>query len=364
MRQNNYCVIMAGGHLNRFWPISREDMPGHFLDITGNGKSLVRMAYDRCVGVVPTENIIVITLEKFKDIIREQIPELPEENLLLEPYGRRTGPCVAYSTYALLKRDHSAVVAVTPADLFISDVAQFKEALTNALDYATEHPVLMTLGIKPDSPDTDYGDIQAVGGKEACMKNEPVKVKTFTEKPNQEIADVFFKSGEFFWNTGIFVWQAAVIKEEMEKYMPNITCLFDGWEGALGTQAETVFVERAYTDCEKISIDYAVMEKTDRAWLYPVHFGWTDIDNWDNLYSCVGNRTSDNNITNMPQKILQNCGKDIILTSDKKKLVAIRGMENFIVIDTDDVLLICPRDDKQYKELVNSTRMPGYDKYR
>ena len=364
MRQNNYCVIMAGGHLNRFWPISREDMPGHFLDITGNGKSLVRMAYDRCVGVVPTENIIVITLEKFKDIIREQIPELPEENLLLEPYGRRTGPCVAYSTYALLKRDPSAVVAVTPADLFINDVVQFREALANALDYATEHPVLMTLGIKPDRPDTDYGYIQAVGGKEACMKNEPVKVKTFTEKPNQEIADVFFKSGEFFWNTGIFVWKAAVIKEEMEKYMPNITCLFDGWEGALGTQAETVFVERAYTDCAKISIDYAVMEKTDRAWLYPVHFGWTDIDNWDNLYSCVGSRTADSNITNMPQKILQNCSKDIILMSDKKKLVAIRGMENFIVIDTDDVLLICPRDDKQYKELVNSTRMPGYDKYR
>ena len=355
---------MAGGHLNRFWPISREDMPGHFLDITGNGKSLVRMAYDRCVGVVPTENIIVITLEKFKDIIREQIPELPEENLLLEPYGRRTGPCVAYSTYALLKRDPSAVVAVTPADLFINDVVQFREALANALDYATEHPVLMTLGIKPDRPDTDYGYIQAVGGKEACMKNEPVKVKTFTEKPNQEIADVFFKSGEFFWNTGIFVWKAAVIKEEMEKYMPNITCLFDGWEGALGTQAETVFVERAYTDCAKISIDYAVMEKTDRAWLYPVHFGWTDIDNWDNLYSCVGSRTADSNITNMPQKILQNCSKDIILMSDKKKLVAIRGMENFIVIDTDDVLLICPRDDKQYKELVNSTRMPGYDKYR
>ena len=364
MRQNNYCVIMAGGHLNRFWPISREDMPGHFLDITGNGKSLVRMAYDRCVGVVPTENIIVITLEKFKDIIREQIPELPEENLLLEPYGRRTGPCVAYSTYALLKRDPSAVVAVTPADLFITDVDQFREALANALDYATEHPVLMTLGIKPDRPDTDYGYIQAVGGKEACMKNEPVKVKTFTEKPDKEIAEVFFKSGEFFWNTGIFVWQTAVIKEEMEKYMPNITCLFDGWEGALGTQAETVFVERAYTDCAKISIDYAVMEKTDRAWLYPVHFGWTDIDSWDNLYSCVGNRASDSNISNMQQKILQNCSKDIILTSDKKKLVAIRGMENFIVIDTDDVLLICPRDDKQYKELVNSTRMPGYDKYR
>lgn len=364
MRQNNYCVIMAGGHLNRFWPISREDMPGHFLDITGNGKSLVRMAYDRCVGVVPTENIIVITLEKFKDIIREQIPELPEGNLLLEPYGRRTGPCIAYSTYALLKRDPGAVVAVTPADLIIRDVDMFRESLSNALDYAAEHPVLMTLGIKPDRPETEYGYIQATGGKEACMKNEPVKVKTFTEKPDKEIAEVFFKSGEFFWNTGIFVWQAAVIKEEMEKYMPDITVLFDGWEGALGTSAEKVFVERAYTDCTKISIDYAVMEKTDRAWLYPVHFGWSDIDSWENLYSCVGNKCGDGNITNTQHKIVQDCSKDIILTSGKDKLIAIRGMENFIVVDTDDVLLICPRDDKQYKELVNGTRMPGYDKYR
>ena len=364
MKQNQYCVIMAGGHLNRFWPISREDMPGHFMDITGSGRSLVRMAYDRCRGVVPQENIFVLTLSKFKDIIKAQIPELSENNLLLEPYGRRTGPCVAYSTYSLLKRDPSAVVAMTPADIIVRDEFQFKQALTNALDYASIHPVLMTLGIKPDRPDTEYGYIQAVGGKEACQKNEPVKVKTFTEKPDADIAEVFFKSGEFFWNSGIFVWKASVIKEEMEKYMPEITRLFDGWEGALGTSAENIFIERAYTDCTKISIDYAVMEKTDRAWLYPVHFGWSDIDSWENLYSCVGEHRSDSNITNTSQKILQSCCKDIILASDKEKLIAIRGMENFIVIDTDDVLLICPRDDKQYKELVNSTRMPGYDKYR
>ena len=355
---------MAGGHLNRFWPISREDMPGHFLDITGNGKSLVRMAYDRCVGVVPTENIIVITLEKFKDIIREQIPELPEENLLLEPYGRRTGPCVAYSTYALLKRDPSAVVAVTPADLFINDVDQFREALANALDYATEHPVLMTLGIKPDRPDTDYGYIQAVGGKGACSSGDPVKVKTFTEKPDAEIADVFFRSGEFFWNSGIFVWQASVIKEEMERYIPEITRLFDGWEGALGSPAEEVFIERAYTDCIKLSIDYGVMEKTDRAWVYPIQFGWSDIDSWENYYSSIRSKDQDGNISNTQMKILQNDKRNIILTKNKNKLLMIRGLEDCLVVDTDDVLLICPRDDKQYKELVNSTRMPGYDKYR
>ena len=355
---------MAGGHLNRFWPISREGMPGHFMDISGTGKSLVKMAYDRCTGVVPAENIIVITLAKFKDIIKEQIPELPEENLLLEPYARRTAPCVAYSTYHLLKRDPHAVVAVTPADLVINDEKLFKETLTNALDYAEKNPVLMTLGIKPSRPDTEYGYIQVVGGKDACNSLEPVKVKTFTEKPDAQIAEVFYRSGEFFWNSGIFVWQAGVIKEEMEKYIPEITRLFDGWEGALGSSAEKVFIERAYTDCVKLSIDYGVMEKTDRAWLYPVHFGWSDIDSWENFYSSISNKDSDGNISNTSKVILQNDKRNIILTKDKEKLLILRGLEDCIVVDTEDVLLICPRDDKQYKELVNSTRMPGYDKYR
>lgn len=364
MKNNQYCVIMAGGHLNRFWPISREGMPGHFMDISGTGKSLVKMAYDRCTGVVPAENIIVITLAKFKDIIREQIPELPEENLLLEPYARRTAPCVAYSTYHLLKRDPHAVVAVTPADLVINDEKLFKDTLTNALDYAEKNPVLMTLGIKPSRPDTEYGYIQVVGGKDACNSLEPVKVKTFTEKPDAQIAEVFYRSGEFFWNSGIFVWQAGVIKEEMEKYIPEITRLFDGWEGALGSSAEKVFIERAYTDCVKLSIDYGVMEKTDRAWLYPVHFGWSDIDSWENFYSSISNKDSDGNIANTSKVILQNDKRNIILTKDKEKLLILRGLEDCIVVDTEDVLLICPRDDKQYKELVNSTRMPGYDKYR
>lgn len=334
------------------------------MDISGTGKSLVRRAYDRCTGVVPAENIIVITLAKFKDIIKEQIPELPEENLLLEPYARRTAPCVAYSTYHLLKRNPHAVVAVTPADLVINDEKLFKETLTNALDYAEKNPVLMTLGIKPSRPDTEYGYIQVVGGKDACNSLEPVKVKTFTEKPDAQIAEVFYRSGEFFWNSGIFVWQAGVIKEEMEKYIPEITRLFDGWEGALGSSAEKVFIERAYTDCVKLSIDYGVMEKTDRAWLYPVHFGWSDIDSWENFYSSISNKDSDGNIANTSKVILQNDKRNIILTKDKDKLLILRGLEDCIVVDTEDVLLICPRDDKQYKELVNSTRMPGYDKYR
>lgn len=198
----------------------------------------------------------------------------------------------------------------------------------------------------------------------ACSSGDPVKVKTFTEKPDAEIADVFFRSGEFFWNSGIFVWQASVIKEEMERYIPEITRLFDGWEGALGSPAEEVFIERAYTDCIKLSIDYGVMEKTDRAWVYPIQFGWSDIDSWENYYSSIQRKDQDGNISNTQMKILQNDKRNIILTKNKNKLLMIRGLEDCLVVDTDDVLLICPRDDKQYKELVNSTRMPGYDKYR
>lgn len=298
------------------------------------------------------------------DIIRTQIPELPGGNLLLEPYARRTGPCIAYSTYYILKKDPDAVIACTPADIIIRDENLFKETLTNALNYASENPILLTLGVKPNRPDTEYGYIQVVGGKNAGNENRPVKVKTFTEKPSAEIAKAFYKSGEFYWNSGIFVWQGNVIKEEMEKYIPEITELFDGWEGALGTAEEKAFVERVYTDCTKLSIDYGVMEKTDRAWLYPVNFGWSDIDSWENYYSSIQNKDSNGNISNAPMRILQNDRRNIILTGDTNKLMMIKGLEDFIVVNTDDVLLICPRDDKQYKELVNSTRMPGYEKYR
>lgn len=364
MKQNQYCVIMAGGHLNRFWPMSREGIPGHFMDISGNGRSPVRMAYERCLGAVPAENILVITLARFKDIISRQIPELPERNILLEPYSRKTAPCIAYATYTLLKRDPEAVMAVTPADIIIKDEKLFRETLDNALDYAAENPVLMTLGIKPDSPNTEYGYIQAEGGKNACLKNEPVKVKTFTEKPDAEIAKAFFRSGEFFWNSGIFVWQASVIKDEMEKYIPDITNLFNGWEGAIGSPAEGSFIDRVYTDCPKLSIDYGVMEKTGRAWLYPVHFGWSDLDSWENFYSSIREKDGNGNISNTTRKITADVKRNILMTSDKEKLLVIRGLEDYIVVDTNDVLLICPRDDRQYKELVNNTMMPGYDKYR
>ena len=364
MKDNHYCVIMAGGYGKRFWPICRETLPKQFLDITGNGNSFVRAAYDRCAGLFKPENIFIITLEKYRRLVEQQIPELPEKNLLLEPYGRKTGPCVAYSTYTILKREPNAVMTVMPSDLVISDNEQFTHTILKAMEYAEAHPVLMTLGVKPTHPDPNYGYIQIKGGEEAYSDDVPMKVKTFTEKPDAALAEVFWKSGEFFWNSGIFVWQASVIKEEMEKYMPNITNLFSGWKTTLGSTAEAVFIERVYTDSEKISIDNGVMEKTDIAWLFPARFGWSDIDNWETFYKHYANKDADNNACNSKNTCLENAEGNLIISQDKNKLMAIKGLKDYIVIDTEDVLMICPKNDEEYKGFLTRTAMPGYNEFR
>ncbi len=363
MNHNYYCVIMAGGYANHFWPLSRESRPKQFLNIAGRGHSFVRDAYERCLGLVPQENILIITLSRYKDLVREQIPELPAENLLLEPYGRKTAPCIAYATYTLLGRNPEAVVAVTPADLLIPDEGLFRETLSRALDYAARNEVLATLGIVPSRPDTNYGYIQAVGGALARNDDKPVKVKTFTEKPDAALAQVFYQSGEFFWNSGIFVWQARVIEEEMRKYTPEITTLFQGWESALGSPAEEVFLERAYTDCTKLSIDYGVMEKTDRAWLFPVRFEWSDIDNWESLYNSEA-KDGDGNLCLSPNNYLKDSSGNILLAQNAKKLIAVDGLKDYVVIDTPDVLLVCPRDSEQYRDFISGLSLPGFDEYK
>lgn len=364
MNNNYYCIIMAGGYANHFWPITRESRPKQFLDMAGSGRTFIQAAYDRCIGVVPDENILVITLDKYKDLVKEQLPELKEDNLLLEPYGRNTAPCIAYAMYTLLKRNPEAVMAVTPADLVISDIDTFHRSLTNALDYAAQNPVLVTLGVVPDHPDPNFGYIQVLGGKGAYLEDKPMKVKTFTEKPNIELAQVFCNSGEFFWNSGIFVWQAEVIHEELRKYTPAITKLFHGWQDALGTPAEPVFLERAYTDCIKLSIDYGVMEKTDKAWLYPAKFGWSDIDSWESLCDHLPKKDENDNVCNIPGSLIENAHGNIIVSDKKSKLIALTGLEDYIVIDTDDVLMICPKEEKAYKDFIAKTAMPQYKDYR
>lgn len=355
---------MAGGSGTRFWPISRNRCPKQFLDVAGTGKTFIRHTYDRFAKFIPKENIIVSTTRKYKDFVIEQIPEMEISNILVEPYGRNTAPCIAYAAYSLLKRDPKAVMVVSPADHLIRDEELFRKSVCDSLKYAEENNVLMTLGIMPARPDTNFGYIQVEGGKDACRRDAILPVKTFTEKPDVELAKIFIDSGEFFWNSGIFVWNAETIKEQLEKHLPEVTRPFNGWEVALGTKVEEDFIDRAYSDCIKISIDYGVMEKSDIVWLYPAKFGWFDIGAWESLYEFFGDKDKDGNAFMSARTLSDENHNNMVISMDKHKLMAIKGLDNFMVIDTGDVLLICPKDDKKFKDFISGIAMPGFEEYR
>ncbi len=364
MDMNNcYCVIMAGGSGSRFWPISKTPKPKQFLTAGDTGRTFIRLTYERCLKIVPQENILVVTAARYRDLVVEQIPELEERNLLLEPYTRNTAPCIAYATYTLMKRNPEARVVVTPSDYIIDSADALAMTIRNAFDHIEKNDVLMTLGIIPTRPETNYGYVQTYGGRDAYKNNEPLKIKTFTEKPDRELAKVFISTGEFLWNAGIFVWKARTIKEEMEKHVPEVMGQFKGWENAIGSPIENEFIQRAYTDCPNISLGYSVMERTDRAWIYPADFGWKDIGTWESLYTYISKDDSGNAVS-ADKTLIENTAKSLIVSQSKKKLIAVKGLEGFMVIDTPDALVICPKDDKTFKEFISGIAMPGYEKYR
>ena len=353
---------MAGGIGSRFWPISRVNRPKQFLDFTSTGKSFLRFTYDRMKAVIPEENILVVSLTRYRNLVKEQLPELEDRNLLLEPYNRNTAPCLTYATYALLKRDPLAVMVATPSDLIINRHDIFNATLSSALSYAAGTDALITLGVVPTRPDSNFGYIQMAGPIEG---DKPVKVKTFTEKPDSELAKVFIDSGEFLWNSGIFVWRASAIRDELERYAPEITNLWKGWKDALGSDAERAFIERIYPDQPRTSIDYAVMEKTENSWVYPAKFKWADIGNWDSLYEYLTLHDEHGNASNISGKLLmRESSRSIVYSESSNKLIALRGVNDFIVIDTGDVLLVCPRDEQKLKDFLSELAMPAFEEYR
>ncbi len=354
---------MAGGAGRRFWPISKSPKPKQFLPAGDTGKTLLRLTYERALKIVPQENILVVTSDGYRDLVMEQIPELDRSNLLLEPYRRNTAPCIAYATYTLMKRNPDARVVVTPSDYIIDDDEALAQTIRSAFGHIEKNDVLMTLGIIPTRPETNYGYVQTCGGRDAYKNNEPLKIKTFTEKPGREMAQLFISTGEFLWNAGIFVWKASTIKEEMEKHVPEVTSLFAGWETAIGSPLEKEFIHRAYTDCPNISLAYSVMERTDRAWIYPAHFGWKDIGTWESLYTYIP-KDADGNAVHAGKALTDSTNDSLIVSQNGGKLIAVKGLENFMVIDTPDALVICPKDDKTFKDFISGIAMPGYEKYR
>lgn len=355
---------MAGGVGSRLWPLSKVSNPKQFIEEENSGKSFVQYTYERFSKIVPQDNIIVVTQSRYGSLMKQHLPGLKDVNLILEPYSRSTAPCIAYATYSLLKRDPLATVLVTPADHIIHGEEQFRADVLSALDYAAANRVLMTLGIVPLRPDTNFGYIQVSGGKAATRSAEPIKVKTFTEKPDKQMASIFFSSGEFLWNSGIFAWQADMIREELEKHMPEMTDQFKGWEEALGSEAERDFIRKAYGGCERTSIDYGLMEKTDKAWIFPAGFEWADIGAWDSFYSSFSEKDDDGNAIVNRYHISQDNSGTLIISTNKDKLIAVRGLNDFMVIDTPDTLLICPRNEKQFKSLTSGLATPEFEKFK
>jgi mannose-1-phosphate guanylyltransferase len=255
-------------------------------------------------------------------------------------------------------------MVVSPADHIIDDEDLFAESIIKAFDYIDKNDVLMNLGVVPTRPDTNYGYIQIQGGRQAAEGTEPMPVKTFTEKPDRALAKVFIDTGEFLWNVGIFVWRAKTIRKEMETHLPAVTGLFKGWENALGTKIESDFIARAYTDCLNISVGYGVMEKTENAWIYPVRFGWHDIGTWESLYSYLPDKDMLGNAYSAEKTLIENSRGVMVVSPEKKKLIAVKGLEDFMIIDTDDVLVVCPKDDKKFKDFIANIAMPEFEKYR
>ncbi len=351
-REDKYCIIMAGGGGSRFWPISRNTMPKQFLDILGTGRSFLQETFDRFSKIVPVENILIVTSHIYQDLVKEQLPQLLDENILLETKRKNTAPCIAYATYKLNKKNPNATVVVAPSDHLILNEEHFVDIIDNALNYASENNNLFTLGIKPTRPETGYGYIQTNKANTQDVNGYiTLEVKTFTEKPNKEMAKVFIESGEFLWNSGIFIWNLATIKEELEKYLPDISFQFKEGGPFYYTDKEQEFISSVYDTCTSISIDYGVMEKTKMSWVFEATFGWSDLGTWDSFY-LHSEKDSDGNMIQAAESIIENVENTIVVNKNSEKLVVVKNLKDFMVVDTDDVLMICPRDEKSIKDVI------------
>ncbi len=352
---------MAGGIGSRFWPMSRNHNPKQFLDILGTGKTLIRQTYERFLNICPQENIYIVTNDHYISLVKEQIPEIGDNQILAEPQRRNTAPCIAYAVFKIACINPNANMVVAPSDHVITDEKRFQQAIMKGLDFTSTNDGLLTIGIKPSRPDTGYGYIQ-------FKENSSVEdfriseVKTFTEKPNLEMAKFFLKSGEFLWNAGIFLWNARSIKKGFEMHLPEMYNLFNSGNEVYNTPGEDEFIRRAYTHCTNISIDYGVMEKAKNVFVLSAEFGWSDLGTWKSLYEHLPHDEQGNAMTaaNVMLDHTYNC----IINTGKEKLAVIQGLENFIVVDTEQVLFICPKDDEQkVRNLVNDVKIKKGEKY-
>ena len=342
---NNYCVIMAGGIGSRFWPYSRKNKPKQFLDFFGTGHTLLQLTFDRYSKIVPKENIFVSTNSQYAELVKEQLPQLSESQILLEPIRRNTAPCIAWASIHIQQLNPEANIIVAPADHLILKETEFIEAITKGLEFVAQSPQLLTLGIKPNRPETGYGYIQIDEEKQGDF----YKVKTFIEKPQLEFAKVFVESDEFYWNSGIFIWNVNTILKAFDTYMPEICETF----------------KRNESDLEalpNISIDYAIMEKADNVYVQLCNFGWADLGTWGALHEASPKDQYKNVIIN-GHTMLYDCQNSII-AMPQGKLAVLQGLEDYLVADTNNVLLICKKDEEStIRRYVNDVQIKLGDEF-
>jgi mannose-1-phosphate guanylyltransferase len=357
--QNNYVAIMAGGIGSRFWPESRVHHPKQFLDLLGTGKSLIQWTYNRFKNICPRENIFFITNEQYINTLKEQIPEISLDNIISEPSRKNTAPCAAYFAHKMMALNPEANIIMSPADHLIMDEHAFERTTKDALEFVSRHRSLLTLGIKPTRPDTGYGYIQYDVDEEM---EQVFRVKTFTEKPSLELAQTFLKSGDFLWNSGIFVWNVASIMEALEKYLPEMDEVFSQAKDAYNTPAERDAIAALYPLCTNISIDYGIMEKAKNVFVIPSYFGWCDLGTWESAYENSEKDYLGNSV--FGENIMVIDATECMIKAPAEKLVVLQGLEKFIVVDTPDVLLICHRNrEQQIKEYVAEVKRNKGEKY-
>jgi mannose-1-phosphate guanylyltransferase len=357
--RNKYCIIMAGGVGSRFWPLSRTAKPKQFLDILGTGKTFLRATFERFLPVIPIENFLVVTNAVYKDIVLEQLPELGEHQVLGEPIGRNTAPCIAYAAFRLNATDPDAEMVVTPADHLVLNESKFVSVINNALDFISDNNALMTIGIRPNHPNTGYGYIQ-VDNVGDCM-DKICKVKTFTEKPDIEMARAFVESGEFFWNSGIFIWKVNTILSAIRDSLPDMYQRFNAILPYYNTSQEAEHIRRVYSESGGISIDVGVMEKAHNVYVLCSDFGWSDVGTWGSLYQYSA-KDEAGNATTMDSAMYNSHG--CIVKAPVGKHIVVDSLDDYIVVDSGNVLMICPKENEQnIKKYIEDAKFENGDRF-
>ena len=360
--KHNYAVIMAGGIGERFWPMSTTARPKQFLDILGTGKSLIRQTYERFLSVIPPENIFVITNKRYQSLVLEHIPGISPDRVISEPTRKNTAPCIAYASWKIQSMDPAACLVFAPSDHVILQEQEFSRIISLGLQAARAKNWLITLGITPHRPDTGYGYIQYQAGKPWPVNENMKKVKTFTEKPNLELAESFLKSGDFLWNSGIFIWSAGAIQEAFEKYQPEISFVFREGEGKYNTLGESPFIETAFEACKSISIDYAIMEKAENVFVIAADFGWSDLGTWGSLHAIQQKDANENAVAG--KNVMLYDVKNCVVNVPTNKLVVLQGLEDFIVSEADHSLLICRKSNEQeIRRFITDIRLKKGEKF-